>query len=392
MGKTHSWEVTYLDNGGRKKIRTQAESAAKARHQLQNAGYVVVRVKQQTQRQIKRFSLGLFLQELVALLEAGLVVTEAIETLSACSSDEQVLEMLERLLEKLYAGCQLSQAMSAQPEIFPPLLINTVASSEHTGHLASALKRYHYYEQRIAQLRKRIRATLTYPVIVLSVGGLIICFLLGFIVPSFSQVFEGMNTLTESAQLIVWWGKLVKQSGTELLMGLIACFTCLVLLFRQPFVRQKLLGLVLKIPQFRQQQFLGILVRFYRTLGLLIEGGVPVPQALRLAQAVLPASHHSRLNTALEHVLAGNSLSESLESQQLTTPVAMRLIQVGERSGELAGMCERIAAFYDEALERAIETFTRIFEPVLMMIVGGIVGLVVFLLYMPIFEMAGSMS
>ncbi|APG16834.1 type II secretion system protein [Kosakonia radicincitans] len=392
MSKTHSWEVTYLDNGKRKKMRTQAESAIAARHQLQQAGHAVVRVIPQKQRQIKRFALGLFLQELVALLEAGLVVTEAIETLRACSTDEQVLEMLERLLEKLYAGCQLSQAMSAQPEIFPPLLANTVASSEQTGHLANALKRYHYYEQRIEQLRKRIRGTLTYPVIVLSVGGLIICFLLGFIVPSFSQVFEGMNTLTDSARLILWWGNLVKHSGQELLLALAACLAFFFLLFRQPVVKQTLFSLVLKIPQLRQQQFLGILVRFYRTLGLLIEGGVPVPHALRLAKAVLPASHHQRLNRVLEHVLAGNTLSESLESQQLTTPVAMRLIQVGERSGELAGMCERIAAFYDEALERAIDSFTRIFEPVLMMIVGGIVGLVVFLLYMPIFEMAGSMS
>lgn len=392
MSKMHSWEVTCLENGKRKKIQAQAESALNARIQLQHAGYVVVRVKPQTQRQIKRFALGLFLQELVALLEAGLVVTEAIETLRACSTDEQVLEMLEKLLEKLYAGCQLSQAMSAQAEIFPPLLVNTVASSEQTGHLASALKRYHYYEQRIDQLRKRIRGTLTYPVIVLSVGGLIICFLLGFIVPSFSQVFEGMPTLSESARLIVWWGRLVKQSGQQLLLALAGCIAFFVLLFRQPVVKQTLFNLVMRIPQLRQQQFLGILVRFYRTLGLLIDGGVPVPQALRLAQAVLPRSHHSRLNKVLEQVQAGNTLSESLESQKLTTPVAMRLIQVGERSGELAGMCERIAAFYDEALERAIDAFTRIFEPILMMIVGGIVGLVVFLLYMPIFEMAGGVS
>ena len=392
MSKTHSWEVTYLEHGKRKKIRTQAESASHARNQLQQVGHVVVRVKPQTQRQIKRFALGLFLQELVALLEAGLVVTEAIETLRACSTDEQVLEMLGKLLDKLYAGCQLSQAMSAQPEIFPPLLVNTVASSEQTGHLANALKRYHYYEQRIDQLRKRIRGTLTYPVIVLSVAGLIICFLLGFIVPSFSQVFAGMPPLTESAELILWWGRPVKQSGRELLLAMVGLIAFSVLLFRQPKVKQTLFNLVMKIPQLRQQQFLGILVRFYRTLGLLIEGGVPVPQALRLAQAVLPNSHHSRLNNVLDQVLAGNTLSESLESQQLTTPVAMRLIQVGERSGELAGMCERIAAFYDEALERAIDSFTRIFEPILMMIVGGIVGLVVFLLYMPIFEMAGGVS
>lgn len=392
MGKMNTWEVTYLENGKRKKIRTQADTPASARHQLQQAGYVVLRVTQQTQRHVKRISVTLFIQELMALLDAGLVVTEAIETLCACSNDEQALEMLEGLLEKLYAGNQLSQAMAGQPDVFPALLVNTVASSEQTGQLANALKRYHFYEQRIDQLRKRIRGTLTYPLIVLTVGGLIICFLLGFIVPSFSQVFEGVNKLTRSAELILWWGQLVKQSGPELLLATIATLTAIVVLCKQRWVKQQVMAAAMTIPQLRQQQFLTILVRFYRTLGLLIEGGVPVTHALRLAQSVVPASHHSQLNAVVEHVMAGKSVSESLESQHLTTPVAMRLLQVGERSGELAGMCERIAAFYDEALERAIDTFTRVFEPLLMIIVGGIVGLVVFLLYMPIFEMAGSMS
>lgn len=175
-------------------------------------------------------------------------------------------------------------------------------------------------------------------------------------------------------------------------MGTIATIGALIVVCKQSWTKQLLMRGAMKIPQLRQQQFLTILVRFYRTLGLLLDGGVPVTHALRLAQSVIPVSHHSQLNTVVEHVMAGKSVSESLESQHLTTPVAMRLLQVGERSGELAGMCERIAGFYDEALERAIDTFTRVFEPLLMMIVGGIVGLVVFLLYMPIFEMAGSMS
>jgi general secretion pathway protein F len=94
----------------------------------------------------------------------------------------------------------------------------------------------------------------------------------------------------------------------------------------------------------------------------------------------------------LLHIQSGKPLSWTLEQNRLTTPVASRLLSVGERSGELPQMCERIAAFYDEILERAIETFSKVFEPVLMLIVGGMVGLVVFLLYMPIFEIAGGLS
>lgn len=117
-----------------------------------------------------------------------------------------------------------------------------------------------------------------------------------------------------------------------------------------------------------------------------------VVTALTLTGSLLPPRYHQNLNQVLTEVQAGKALSSSLESQQLTTPVASRLLVVGERSGDQPAMCERIAAFYDESLERAIETFSKVFEPVLMLIVGGLVGLVVFLLYMPIFEIAGGLS
>jgi len=115
-------------------------------------------------------------------------------------------------------------------------------------------------------------------------------------------------------------------------------------------------------------------------------------EALQLTGSLLPNSYQPRLQQALMDVQAGKALSHCLETQGLTTPVASRLLVVGERSGELPAMCERIAAFYDENLERAIETFSKVFEPILMLIVGGLVGLVVFLLYMPIFEMAGGLA
>lgn len=183
---------------------------------------------------------------------------------------------------------------------------------------------------------------------------------------------------------------MVEHHGFLLLLVTAAGVTALITLLRNVTVRQLLLRQLLRLPQLRNQYQLIILVRFYRTLGLLLQGGLPALQALSLTQSVLPVSHHKLLQQVLADVRAGQALSSTLDAQQLTTPIAGRLLLVGERSGELPVMCERIAAFYDDALERAIETFSKVFEPVLMMIVGGIVGLVVFLLYMPIFELAGG--
>ncbi|WP_324662907.1 type II secretion system F family protein [Enterobacter bugandensis] len=386
------YTVTILQGGKRVNQTVLAASPDDASARIIAGGGIVLQVQERPARKEKRFPLNLFLQELIALLEAGLVVVEAVEALRESSRDGGTSLVLDTLVKKLYEGAQLSHAMMALPALFPPLLINTVASSEQTGHLPEALKRFQFYESRMEILRKRIKSTLLYPTIVIAAGGIILFFLLGFIIPRFSVVFDGMKNPSASAQLILWWGRLTQTHGSLLLAGCAAAVAGIVMAVRSPRLRQRALGLLLRIPALRQQHQLSVLVRFYRTLGLLLQGGLPAPDALMLSREILPATHRKQVEQVIRDVAAGESLSRMLEAQQMTTPVASRLLQVGERSGELPAMCERIAAFYDESLERAIETFSKIFEPILMMVVGGIVGLVVFLLYMPIFELAGGLQ
>jgi general secretion pathway protein F len=387
-----TFTVITLEQGARVSQSVLASSPEDAASRITTRGGLVLQVRERPIHREKRFPLNLFLQELIALLEAGLVVVEAVEALRESSRDAASKQVLDTLVIRLYEGAQLSQAMMALPALFPPLLINTVASSEQTGHLAVAMKRFQFYESRMEVLRKRIKSTLLYPTIVISAGGAILFFLLGFIIPRFSVVFDGMNNPSSSARLILWWGQLTQSHGSLLLAGCGATVIGLVMAIRSPRLRQRGLGMLLRIPQLRQQHQLSVLVRFYRTLGLLLQGGLPAPEALTLSREVLPDAYYPRINQVIQDVKAGESLSQMLEVQQMTTPVAARLLQVGEHSGELPGMCERIAAFYDESLERAIETFSKVFEPILMMAVGGIVGLVVFLLYMPIFELAGGLQ
>ena len=386
------YTVTILQGGKRVNQTVLATSPDDASARIIAGGGIVWQVQERPARKENRFPLNLFLQELIALLEAGLVVVEAVEALRESSRDGGTSLVLDTLVKKLYEGAQLSQAMMALPALFPPLLINTVASSEQTGHLPEALKRFQFYESRMEILRKRIKSTLLYPTIVIAAGGIILFFLLGFIIPRLSVVFDGMKNPSASAQLILWWGRLTQTHGSLLLAGCAAAVAGIVMAVRSPRLRQRALGLLLRIPALRQQHQLSVLVRFYRTLGLLLQGGLPAPDALMLSREILPATHRQQVEQVIRDVAAGESLSRMLEAQQMTTPVASRLLQVGERSGELPAMCERIAAFYDESLERAIETFSKIFEPILMMVVGGIVGLVVFLLYMPIFELAGGLQ
>ena len=231
-----------------------------------------------------------------------------------------------------------------------------------------------------------------YPLIVVAVGTLILGFLVVFVIPRFATVFSGMKDLNGTAQLMVWWAGLLSERGSELLIGAAVIVGAVVMALRTAAVKAALWKMVWSLKRLNEQRVLFVLARFYRTFGLLLLGGMHVVDALKLTGKLLPADRQSDLQQVLQHVEEGRGVAGALIDANLTTPVAARLLRVGEKSGDLAGMCERIAQFHDEALARAIEVFSKVFEPILMLIVGGLIGVIVFLLYMPIFELAGSVS
>lgn len=366
----------------------QAAARALEAEQLRVLALTPVRARRRARR---AFALPLFLQELLALLDAGLPVVEAIEALHDKAIGEP-RRVLQTLRDALYQGRTLSQALGERADLFPELLRASVASSEHSGQLPQALQRYHHYEARLDTLRKRVRGALLYPAVVMTVGAAILVFLLGFVIPRFAAVFSGMDDLHGTARLLVVWGELVMRHGVLLALALLAGLAALIALLRTATVQRRCWRALWAIRYLRGPRLTFVLARFYRTLGLLLQGGTPVLEALRLTGALLPDEWRTVLPRVLTNVSEGRALSVTLQAHGLTTPVALRLLRVGERGGELAGMCERIARFHDDEIERAIDTFGKVFEPILMLVVGGVVGLVVFLLYMPIFELAGSLS
>ena len=390
------FDARIVRDGHLHTLRVQALDVDQARHQLQADGAQVISL--QARRQLRwpgrraRFALGLFIQELVVLLDAGLVLVEAVETLRDKAAPGINRQVMSDLLASVYQGNSLSKALQLKPEVFPSLLIATVASSEHSGQLSVALRRYHHFEAHLEAVKKRVSGALMYPMVVLSVGALILVFLLFFVIPRFAAVFDAVADLPATARLMVWWGDLVQTQGNLLLTGLVLAVGGLVLLLRSAAFKQRAARLLWKIPSLGAQRTLFVLARFYRTAGMLLMGGMPVVTAVALSGALLPAERQADLRHAMTDIQAGQPLSTSLARHQLTTAVAERLLRVGEQSGELAAMCERIAQFHDEALERAIELFSKVFEPLLMLVVGGLIGLIVFMLYMPIFELAGSIQ
>ncbi|UNK49995.1 type II secretion system F family protein [Lysobacter sp. S4-A87] len=395
------FQVRVLADGGQHQIELEAADESQLRQMVQAMGMAVVDVAPLHKRRLgmalrkPRFDRSLFTQELIALLEAGLSLIETMETLRDKSGEGINRSVLAGIVDALCEGLPLSKALERQPDAFPALYVATVASAERTGHLAEALKRYHHYDARLAVVRKKVVASMVYPMVVIATGAMIILFLAFYVIPKFSQVYASMKDLPAAARLMLWWGEAVHAHGAALFVAIVAIVAALVLAvlaLRSARAREKLMALIWSLPRMGQYQRLFALTRFYRTLGLLLSGGMSVVASLELSSQLLPARMLPALSQALGDISAGKALSTALPAARLTTPVAERLIRVGEQSGEVAAMVTRSAEFCDDELDRAIDTLMRMVEPVLMLVVGAIVGTIVFLLYMPIFQLAGSVG
>lgn len=340
-----------------------------------------------------QFPLILFTQELLALLDAGLNLTEAIDTLMAKEHRKESRRVIEAVQRQLHQGHKLSDAMAAQPAQFPPVYVATVRASERTGDLSQALARYVAYQLQFDALRKKLIAASIYPVILLVVGVLVSLFLLGYVVPSFSMLFESSsNELPWLSGRLIRFGQLV-QAHQGMALSIVAAVAALALAVGlHPTGRATVVRTVLGMPLLRARAAEFRLARLYRALSLLLASGIPLNRALTMVDGLLPAAEAAALLQVRRGVEQGRSLSESLKSAGLSSPVADSLIRVGEQSGQLASMLERTARFSDETFGRWVDLTSRLLEPALMVLIGGVIGTVVVLMYMPIFEIAGTLK
>lgn len=341
----------------------------------------------------KKLSLVLFSQELLALINAGLGVVESLQALHEKESNPGIRECLHRLLESLSSGKRFSAALAEQPRLFPPLYVGIVQAAEGTSDLPRSLARYVDYQQRVDSVRNKVVSAAIYPCILMSVGGAVSFFLMMYVVPRFAEVYQGAGRqLPFASQLMLDFGQLVSAHTTLFLAAQCAFAFALVTLWRRLQRRGGVVLLLSRIPVLRERVRIYELARVYLTLGMLLEGGITILRALATVQPMASVNLRAALGAASASVDAGAPLSSAFEAAGLTTPISLRMLRVGERTGEMGPMLTQSAAFYDGEIDRWIDRFTRSLEPVLMAAIGLVVGAIVILLYMPIFDLAGDLS
>lgn len=342
-------------------------------------------------RRREGFPLLLFSQELTTLLNAGLALIDALESLAEKEADPQARKVLAGLVRQLYEGKSLSQALAQFPSVFPALYVALVQSSEKTGAVGDALGRYVAYRTRMDEVRQKIISASVYPVLLFLVGCGVLLFLVGYVVPRFSLVFEGLGSnLPWLSRVLLHTGLFLHSHQGEVFGGAALALLTLVLLLRQEGVRRALAQQVERLPAIRERVQVYELARFYRSLGILLQGGIPILTAIDMVRGLLGAASRPRLDQAAARIREGLALSHALEEHGLATPVSLRMLRAGEQSGNLGAMMERTADFHDEETGRWVEWFVRLFEPLLMTFIGLIIGVIVILMYIPIFELASS--
>jgi len=379
-------------------LELQAPDRDAAVRQIEGTGYTVLSVRSRNgmlgSRRLarERFPLVLMSQELLELLRAGLPLVEAIDTLAQKERHEGFRAVLESVARVLREGRSFSVALTQFPQAFPPLYAATVRASERTGDLIPALERYIGYATQLEAVRKRVINASIYPLLLLAVGGMVSLFLMLYVVPRFGRIYEERSMdLPLFSRLLLAWGQAVRGHGVLVLCLLAGAAAAATAFLRQSRVRAAIGNLLWRVPALGERMKTYQLARFYRTIGMLIQGGMPLVTALEMGADLLHPVLRLRLAAAARAISEGRGVSQSLDANRLTTPVAIRMLVVGEKSGNMGEMMLRIAAFHDEELGRWIDWFTRLFEPLLMAAIGLVIGCIVILMYLPIFDLAGNL-
>lgn len=333
-----------------------------------------------------------FSQDLATLLNAGVSVKDAIATLQKKENSAQRAAILASVQSSISQGMTLSAALG-KTGVFPELLIATIAASEETGDMGLGLARYAKHQQSIQAVRDKVIGAFVYPLLLLTVGSIVIALLLGLVVPRFATLIDSTGkALPFFSQILMDWGRLVGRHNwlAPLFFGsFIALVVWVIANVANPVRRKKVLSVLPGLAKVaREFQHL----QLYRTTAILTSRGIVIHKALGYGFEFLDEEDQLRLKNALESMREGKSPSLSLHESGLCDVVAFSMLHVAEQSGSMPEMLDRVADFYERTLQRNIDLVSRLIEPLLMVVFGAVIGAIVILMYLPIFDLAASIS
>ena len=368
-------------------------------HELRQQGLLVIDVKEQSVgqkdilepfRRIKLADLVVFSRQLAAMINAGFPIVRALYVLSEQTENPKLKDVVVAVRKDVEAGSSLSQAFEKHHEVFSRLYVEMVKAGEVGGVLDGVLLRLADQLERDQDLRRKIRSAMTYPIVVLVFAILAASFMLIFIVPVFAQLFQDLGgTLPLPTRICMFISDILTSIFGVLVYAGMALAIVMFLRWKKSESGRKVWGrAVLRIPaKVGDVVKKATLARFARTFATLSAAGVPILQAIEITAT---SSGNWVVENALlksrDAIREGIPIHKPLEEVPVFPPMVTRMIAVGEESGDIDGMLTKIAEFYESEVDAAVKALTSIIEPLMVVVVGGIVGAIVISMYLPMFE------
>ena len=362
-------------------IREEAAKAAKA-------------ARKPRAKSVKAQDLAVFTRQFSVMIGAGLPLVQCLEILGTQAEDKKFGEVILAIRGDIEGGASLADAMKKHPKVFDSLFTNMIAAGEAGGILDAILKRLATYIEKAAKLKSQVKSAMIYPAAVIVIATVVVGAILGFVIPTFAALFAGLGAdLPLMTRIVIALSNGLVRYGPFFVAGLVAAGFGVRSFYRTRVGRRTIDGIVLKLP------VLGILMRkiavarFCRTLSTLLASGVSILEALDItARAAGNAVVEDAIYTTRKRIEGGETIAAPLRQTAVFPPMVVQMIGVGEATGTLDAMLAKIADFYEEEVDIAVAGLLTLLEPVMITLLGVVVGFIIIAMYMPIFGLISELS
>ncbi len=338
---------------------------------------------------IKPGELLVFNQGLATLLKAGLPVIDSLEALKNSSHNPFLSDVLKDILRQVRSGKTLSEAMREHPRVFPPLYSASIAAGERTGDLIPSIRGYIEFQKRMEAIRKKVVSSATYPAVLAVASAAVVIFLISYVVPSFARIYMGTGAeLPFATRALLGLTDFIKGHFIIFIAAIIAIVFGARAAFKTGKGRRYLDAIKLKAPQIGEIYKGYSVAKFSRTLSMVLKSGLTLVQGLQMSKGVLVNTIlEEKLERIIKRTVEGGSITDAMCSEEFMPEISLRMFSAGERSASLPLILEEIADYHDQDVDHKVGILTDLIEPALMIIMGIVIGTIVVLMYLPIFQL-----
>lgn len=388
------WEGTDR-KGTRVKGVTQGPNENAVRMTLRRQGVNPIRVRKnielfKTKRKITSGDIAIFSRQLATMMAAGVPLVQALEIVGRGHENPSMSELILGVKTNIESGRSLAESLAQYPLYFDDLFVHLVDAGERSGTLETLLDKIATYKEKTEKIKKKVKKALVYPTAVIVVAFIVTGIMLYFVVPQFQSLFEGFGAdLPAFTQMVVSLSDFVREYWWMVLAivgGSVAAF--IFFKKRSLKMRRALDRIGLKFPVVGDILYKSAVARFARTLSTMFAAGVPLVEALTsVAKASGNIVFEDAINVMREQVASGQQLQLAMQQSNLFPNMAVQMVAIGEESGSLDQMCSKVADFYEEEVDNLVDALTSLLEPLIMSVLGVLVGGLVVAMYLPIFKL-----